>query len=84
MSNDLQYDVFLSPDSLRSRGEKDKAVMCPLAERLRACLAEGARRTRKNGTSRLRDSPSKDRQFIALRLDAAHFTCSPAQFLHTT
>jgi hypothetical protein len=43
MPSEFQYDVFLSHNS------KDKAVVRPLAERVRTCRAEAAGRRRKDG-----------------------------------
>ena len=77
MSENFQYDVFLSHSS------KDKAVVRPLAERLRnafgsdwaqlACPAVALLRRRKagtcgSGTFRFRDPLNKERRFIPLRL----------------
>ncbi len=80
MDDDFQYDVFLSHSS------KDKAVVYPLAERLRA---DGLPRNSQpstfnsqpppgsgwaqlgSGTFRFRDPLNKDRRFLPLRLDDA-------------
>ena len=43
MPEQFQYDVFLSHSA------KDKAVVWPLAERLRTCPGVAARRSRKDG-----------------------------------
>ena len=46
MEQEFQYDVFLSHSA------KDKAVVRPLAERLRTCCAEAAARRRKDRLKR--------------------------------
>ncbi|MGA2220926.1 MAG: toll/interleukin-1 receptor domain-containing protein [Verrucomicrobiia bacterium] len=79
MSDQFQYDVFLSHSS------KDKVVVRAVAERLRAdglrvwlddwaqlaCPAVASVRRRKAGTFRFRDPLNKERRFIPLRLDDA-------------
>ena len=73
MNESFPYDVFLSHSA------KDKAVVRPLAERLRTGRAEAAGRRRKDG---LHDNPqlSTFNPQPVTRLDAAPIKDSLAQF----
>jgi len=71
MPDRFQFDVFLSHSA------KDKAVVRPLAERLRADgVPNNSQPSTFNsqpppGTFRFRDPLNKDRRFLPLRLDDA-------------
>ena len=71
MSDGFDYDVFLSHSA------KDKAVVRPLAERLRADgLPDNSQLSTfisepPPGTFRFRDPLNKERRFLPLRLDDA-------------
>jgi hypothetical protein len=71
MEQDFQYDVFLSHSA------KDKAVVRPLAERLRTGRPEAFGRRRKEGTGILHSA------FILLPFPSAPFKGSLTQFLYT-
>ena len=55
MPESYEFDVFLSHSA------KDKAVVRPLAERLRTCRAVAARRRRKDGLKVWRVAPKRPR-----------------------
>ena len=89
MSETFPYDVFLSHSA------KDKAVVRPLAERLRADgisknsqlstfisqPSPGSDWTQlESGTFRFRDPLNKERRFLPLRLDDTPIKGSLAQF----
>jgi hypothetical protein len=76
MEQDFQYDVFLSHSA------KDKAVVRPLAERLRTGRAEAAGRRRKEGLN-LRVSGILHSAFILLPFPNAPIKGSLTQFLYT-
>jgi hypothetical protein len=91
MPNEFQHDVFLSHSA------KDKAVVRPLADRLRKnALRDDSQPLTLNpqplggsdwaqleaGTFRFRDPLNKERRFIPLRLDDAPIKGSLAQFLY--
>ena len=83
MPDEFQFDVFLSHSA------KDKAVVRPLAERLRADgVSDNSQHSTFNsqlprgsdwaqlesGTFRFRDPLNKERRFLPLRLDDARFS----------
>ena len=91
MTQDFHYDIFLSHSA------KDKAVVRPLAERLRKdglehsrvlvlCMSANAFGSDwaqlEAGTFRFRDPLNKERRFIPLQLDDAPIKGSLAQFLY--
>ena len=89
MSNDFQFDVFLSHSA------KDKAVVRPLAERLRQDGRQGKAEFRRQ-KAKVGIHPSsfflhpfpcaplnQERRFIPLRLDDAPIKGSLAQFLYS-
>ncbi len=72
MAENFQYDVFLS------HSDKDKAVVRPLAERLRTFFSQPSTLN----CQPARDPLNKDRHFIPLRLDNAPIKGSLAQLLY--
>ena len=72
MGQEFEYDVFLSHSA------KDKAVVRPLAERLRLTLSQPSATSPQPASAPL----NRECRFIPLRLDDAPIKGSLAQFLY--